>query len=382
MDIADGQVEVFRHRYAGGPVLPWDYKVRTRFSVPGLCLRAAVAIFARVASVAHSRSSHHQGGGCWRCRGLKQTRRRAPGNSGLRIVGHRLGDQSLMTLGRHCRITPGGRSPVCWKSTVRRADIQSRPTGNRSVLMRAEVDHASVALPARYLSDPEAVPDLADLGGQRGRVGGVAGEDFDRDRTAVSGAEQAEDHLLFPLLSVAVVTEGGQRALLPLEVGRGHVVEDQGGVVKMPAGKTLFDPGLAVAEPVEHVEQLVSRDAPEAEQDPEAAVGGLGGQGPGGGELRGRVDEACDDGGQCEVALATGLSVEDAGKTELGRQAEQGRHMPVWQRPSDGGGIVEGFKDDAALEESADGVDDGFGDFRKGWRGSVAGFVSPRARFF
>ena len=39
--------------------------------------------------------------------------------------------------------------------------------------------------------------------------------------------------------------------------------------------------------------------------------------------------------------------------------------MPVWQRPSDGGGIVEGFKDNAALEESADGVDDGFGDFRK-----------------
>ena len=127
----------------------------------------------------------------------------------------------------------------------------------------------------------------------------------------------------------------------------------------------MFDPGLAVAEPVEHVEQLVSRDAPEAEQDPEAAVGGLGGQGPGGGELRGRVDEACDGGGQCEVALAAGLSVEDAGKTELGRQAEQGRHMPVWQRPSDGGGIVEGFKDNAALEESADGVDDGFGDFRK-----------------
>ena len=31
----------------------------------------------------------------------------------------------------------------------------------------------------------------------------------------------------------------------------------------------------------------------------------------------------------------------------------------------DGGGIVEGFKDNAALEESADGVDDGFGDFRK-----------------
>ena len=154
--------------------------------------------------------------------------------------------------------------------------------------------------------------------------------------------------------------------------------------VKMPAGKTLFDPGLAVAEPVEHVEQLVSRGRPEAEQGPRLLSAVSGDKALAGGELRGRVDEACDDGGQCEVALAAGLSVEDAGKTKLGRQAEQGPPTcPLWQATLRmAGGIVEGFKDNAALEESADGVDDGFGDFRKVGEGLSPDSFSPRARFF
>ena len=230
--------------------------------------------------------------------------------------------------------------------------------------MRAEVIRPRVAHQG-HPADPEAVLDLADLGGQGGGVGGVAGEDLDRDWASVSGAEQTEDHLLFAFLSVAVVTEGGQRTVLSLEVGRGDVVEDQGGALEVPVGKALLDPGLPVAEPVEHVEHLVAGDAPEAEQDPEAAVGGLGRQFPGGGEFGGGVDEACDDGGESEVALAAGVATEDAGKAELGRQAELGRDMPVGQRPSDGDGVVEGFKDDAALEQSADSIDDGLGDFRK-----------------
>ena len=88
----------------------------------------------------------------------------------------------------------------------------------------------------------------------------------------------------------------------------------------------------------------------EAEHGPEAAVGGLKALAV---ELRGRVDEACDDGGQCEVAWRQGC-----GEDELGRQAEQGRHMPV-------AAFVEGFKDDAALEESADGSTTGLGTFER-----------------
>ena len=84
--------------------LPRDCRVRSRFSGPGLCLRAAAAIFARVASVARSRSSRLRAR-CWRSRGLKQTRRRSPGNSGLRI--------SATVSGPVPQDYPWGPSAVC-----------------------------------------------------------------------------------------------------------------------------------------------------------------------------------------------------------------------------------------------------------------------------
>ena len=180
---------------------------------------------------------------------------------------------------------------------------------------------------------------------------------------AVGGAEQAEDHLLFTLLAVAVVTEGGQRTALPFQVGGGDVVEDQGGALEVAAGQAFLDPGLPLPEPVEHVEHLVAGDGPEAEQEAEAAVGGIGGEPPGGGELGGGVDEAGDEGGQGQVPLAAGGTVEDAGQAELGGQAEQSGDVAMRQRALEGDGLVEGGEDDAVLEDGADGVDHGRGDF-------------------
>ena len=55
-------------------------------------------------------------------------------------------------------------------------------------------DHAAVA-DQDDMVEVEALLELVDLGGQRHRIGGVAVEDLDGDRTAVGRAEQAIDDL-------------------------------------------------------------------------------------------------------------------------------------------------------------------------------------------
>ena len=117
--------------------------------------------------------------------------------------------------------------------------------------------------------------------------------------------------------------------MLPFQVGGGDVIEDQGGALKVASGQRFLDPGLPLPEPVQHVEHLVAGDGTEVEQDPEAAVGGIGGESPGGGQLGAGVDEAGDEGGQGQVALAAGGAVKDAGKAELGGQAEQDCNVAV-----------------------------------------------------
>jgi len=234
-------------------------------------------------------------------------------------------------------------------------------------------DHAAVA-DQGDAAHPEAVLDLADLRGQGGGIAGVSSEDLDGEWAAVGGAEQAEDHLPFALLGVAVVTEGGQRTVLAFQVGGGDVVEDQGGAPEVAAGQAFLDPPLALPEPVQHVQHLVAGDRPEVEQDPETAVGGIGRQSPGGGELGGGVDEASDEGGQGQIPLAAGGAMEDAGQAELGGQAEQGGDVAVRQRALEGDGLVEGGEDDAVLEDGADGVDHRWGDF-----GKVGEGLSPDA---
>ncbi len=55
--------------------------------------------------------------------------------------------------------------------------------------------------------------------------------------------------------------------------------------------------------------------------------------------------------------------MKDAGKAELGGQAEQGRYVSMGQRPLEGDGLIEGREDDDALEERSDGIDQGWRDF-------------------
>ena len=63
---------------------------------------------------------------------VKQTRRRSPGNSGLRISATVSGTSASGRRGAPAGLPLGAFSSLR-RSTVRRAEIQSRPTGNRSV---------------------------------------------------------------------------------------------------------------------------------------------------------------------------------------------------------------------------------------------------------
>ena len=74
--------------------------------------------------------------------------------------------------------------------------------------------------------------------------------------------------------------------------------------------------------------------------------------------------------------------MEDAGQAELGGQAEQSGDVAMRQRALEGDGLVEGGEDDAVLEDGADGVDHGRGDFGEVGEGFVGGYVCPHARFF
>ena len=60
------------------------------------------------------------------------------------------------------------------------------------------------------------------------------------------------------------------------------------------------------------------------------------------------------------LSAVSGDSPRAVASLEAGK-AEQGCDMAMGQRPLEGDGLVEGSEDDAALEEGADDIDDGWG---------------------
>ena len=70
---------------------------------------------------------------------------------------------------------------------------------------------------------------------------------------------------LLALLAVPVVAERRQRATPSLQKAGGDVIEDQGGLAEMPVGQTLLDVPLATEQPVEHVQQFIAADRPQAQ---------------------------------------------------------------------------------------------------------------------
>ena len=190
-----------------------------------------------------------------------------------------------------------------------------------------------------------------------------AGEHLNGDGAAVGCAEETEDHLLAVLFAVAAVAEMGEGAAAALEIAGGDVVEEGGAALEVAVCEALLDPGLALPEPVEHVEDLVAVDGPEAEEGSEAGVGGLGGEAACGGEFGVGSEGACGNGGECQVAVAAGGAVEDAREAELSAEAQDGGDMAVGEGAADGDGGFEVGESDAAADDGADAVDECGGQF-------------------
>jgi len=112
-----------------------------------------------------------------------------------------------------------------------------------------------------HLLQPEGVAYLLDDAGERGRVGGVAGDNLDRDRTPGRVGQQPVLDLRQGLLAVAGVTAGGQRAASPGHPGGGQVEQRQQvrvrGRVQMPSRQGLIDGVLAPDQPVHRRVHLV-----------------------------------------------------------------------------------------------------------------------------
>ena len=147
-------------------------------------------------------------------------------------------------------------------------------------------EHAAIA-DQHHPAEPEAPPQLVDLGGHGGGVGGVAGAHLGGDRTARGVAQQADDDLAAAALAVAGVAATGQLAVLAGVPHGGQVVQREAAVLQVAAGQLGLDGGLAAGQPVEGVVELL-----------------LG------------------DGAQGEVAGAAGADVQQAGQAELAGAAE------------------------------------------------------------
>ena len=95
--------------------------------------------------------------------------------------------------------------------------------GRQQILADARrSNHATVA-DQRYVVNVEALANLADLRGHSAGVGAVAGEHFNRDRTAIGGAQQAIDDLHLAAFAISVVAECGQRTALAFDIAGGDL---------------------------------------------------------------------------------------------------------------------------------------------------------------
>ena len=143
----------------------------------------------------------------------------------------------------------------------------------------------------------EAFPNLVHLRRQGGRVCGVAGKHFHRHRTAIGSAQQAKHDLLLAFLAVPVVA---------VQIAGADIIQKQRAALEVAVSQALFNPPLALGQPLQHGEHLIAGHGTEMQQLAEAGRGGLGGQSTGRAQFGFRVQQASDDAGQHQTALATG----------------------------------------------------------------------------
>jgi len=174
--------------------------------------------------------------------------------------------------------------------------------------------------------------------GERLVVVEAAGEELGRERPPAPVAEQAVDELGRAPLAVARVAELRQRTRPALEVGGGDVVEGVLPRTQVAAGKAALDRILPLAEPVERSIEVVLVYPLDPKLGSERRVR----ERAGGGELGCRVQDARDEHGQAEGALARGGAIEQAGELEPPGHLERRLDVAVQQARLDLEGLIDG----------------------------------------
>ena len=168
--------------------------------------------------------------------------------------------------------------------------------------------------------------------------------------------EHAVDDDRLAFLAVAAVAELRQWAVASFVVAAGDVVEHGVAGGEMPLRELVLDALLAGQQPVERSVEIVFVGV----FDPELlGQGGMLPQ-PGGGQFRTGVQQALDDHGHDEVALARGFGPQQAIEAELAQGAQDSFNVAVGAGALDAeslGGGDKGF----AGERAADDIDEGIG---------------------
>ena len=227
---------------------------------------------------------------------------------------------------------------VAW----RRAVTQSRPAGWRSFSMRVWAIMPRSPTSATR-SRPKRGAQVHHLLGEGGRVGGVALEGAHGNGAALGVAQQAVDDLRAVGSVVAGVAAGSEFVAAALDVAGGDVVEGEGAVAEMQLGELALDGALAVGEPVHGVVEGIDLGVLEGEQGGEGGLAG-GAELALDAQLGAGLEQAADDPGEHEGALATGLVEEQAVEAELADEAEDGADGAVMAGGAgpDGGGLGSG----------------------------------------
>ena len=234
-----------------------------------------------------------------------------------------------------------------------------QPGGGQVLIDAGLGDHAPVA-DQNDLSDPEPVAHLAHLARQGHRIRGVAGKHLDGHRAALGRAEHAVDHLWPVAAVVAGIAQLRQFAGRAFEVAGGDVEHHQPAFGEMAPGELAFDGGLAPTEPVHAVVELVHGGALDTEQGGEGCAA-FRAQFPLQAQLGAGAQQAADDQGQRQAALAAGTVKQDPVEFAGLRHAQDGAGGAVGAAGPDRGGSVAGVEDGAALQGLAQGIDGVFG---------------------
>jgi hypothetical protein len=178
-----------------------------------------------------------------------------------------------------------------------------------------------------------------------------------RHRAAPGIGEQTVIDLQRTGLAITAIAALGQRTRGAFEVARRQIVEHQATLAQMPRGQFLLDRILAGQQPVHGRVKIVLVGIGHAEVFSQGRAVPT----TGGGQLRGRIDDARGHHGQYQLALATGLGADQ----HRHAQALQGRthrlHMAVRTRARDLEGLTQRHEGLLPLQCAGNDVDQRLG---------------------